>query len=360
MRKLHFNKGFLCGVFLFVSPFLMNAQKIVSDSTIITIDTSSTSPDSSLTIFQKLVKDSITQLTLTADFDFLIKNKKLNDEHAAKLTLQTAGEPIMTLDIKIKPRGVYRRSFCDTPPLRLNFDKKDLDSLGLYSDFDKLKLVTHCMDSESAEQVLLREYWAYKLYNQITPNSFKVHLVKITYINVNDPSEQTEHLAFLIENNKEMAQRIGGKIVEKWGLTPSKLDANTHQNAMMFNYMIGNLDWHIERNRNIKLVKKPNQAGVLVIPYDFDMSALVFPSYARLNPDYNQAHFTDRYCVGRFSSKEVLSETIYKIQTLQPTILNLFKNCPYLNEHSKYAMTNYLKSFYKPLKKEKKWAKLFL
>lgn len=346
MSKLHSIKGFLLGIVVLVSPFLINAQ--------------TTPVDSNLTIFQKLVKDTIIQLTLTADFDFLFENKKLNDEYAAKLTMTATDETTTDLDIKIKPRGVYRRRFCDTPPLRLNFDKEDLKKLGLNGDFDKLKLVTHCMENESAEQVLLREYWAYKMYNSLTPNSFKVHLIKITYININDPSEQTEHLAFLIENNKEMAHRIGGEIVDKWGLTPSKLVASTHQNAMIFNYMIGNLDWHVERNRNVKLVQFPDNQGIAVIPYDFDMSAFVFPSYATLNPDYKQIRFTDRYCVGRFETKDALSKTIQKIQTLKPTFLSLFKDCPHLTDSSKFAMTNYLESFYKPLKKERKWAKTFL
>lgn len=353
MSKLSFIKGFLWGITAFVSLFLVHAQAFA-------LNISKTIPDSNLTIFQKLVNDNITQLTLTADFDFLIQNKKLNDEHTAKLTLSTEDDSITTLNIKIRPRGVYRRRFCDSPPLRLNFDKQDLDSLGLNADFDKLKLVTHCMDNESAEQVLLREYWTYKLYNNLTPNSFKVHLIKIKYVNINDPSEQTEHLAFLIENNNEMAQRIGGKIVERYGMTPSKLMTSTHQNAMMFNYMIGNLDWHIERNRNVKLVEVPHEKGLVVVPYDFDMSAFVFPSYARLNPDYKQVRFTDRYCVGRFSSKVALTETIQKIQTLQPAILSAFKECPHLNDDSKYSMAKYLKSFFKPLGKERKWNNIFL
>lgn len=353
MSKLPFNKGFLWGIIVFVSPFLIHAQAFA-------LHTTKTIRDSNSTIFQKLVKDNITQLTLTADFDFLIENKKLNDEHPAKLTLKVANEPVINLAIKVKTRGVYRRRFCDSPPLRLNFDKQDLDSLGLNSAFDKLKLVTHCMDNEFAEQVLLREYWAYKLYNQLTPQSFKVHLIKITYINAKDPSKQTEHLAFLIENNKEMAQRIGGAIVDRFGMTPSKLMASTHQNAMIFNYMIGNLDWHVGRNRNVKLVEIPNKKGLVVVPYDFDMSAFVFPSYARLNPDYKQIRFTDRYCVGRFSSKAALAKTIEKVQTLQPTIMSIFKKCPHLSEDSKYSMTKYLKSFYKPLRKEKKWKNTFL
>lgn len=360
MSKLHLVKGMLWGILIFSTPFLGNAQIAMADSTLVAVDSVQTMPDTNLTIFQKLAKDSITQLTLTADFDFLLKNKKLNDEYPAFLTLKVGNDSTTSLGLKIRPRGVYRRKFCDSPPLRLNFDKKELKKLGLNSDFDKLKLVTHCMENESAEQVLLREYWAYKLYNNLTPKSFKVHLVKITYVNVNDSTEQMERLAFLIENNKEMAQRIGGEIVDKWGLTPSKLEATTHQDAMIFNYMIGNLDWHIERNRNVKLVEMPSNKGIAVVPYDFDMSAFVFPSYARLNPDYKQVRFTDRYCVGQFSSKEALAETTKKVQALQPTIFSLFEDCPYLDEESKSAMTKYLKSFYKLLKKEKKWAKIFL
>jgi len=345
MRKTKTPKGtILFGIIFFCIPFIGHANPV----------------DSNLTIFKKFVTDSIRHITIEADFDSLFNYKKLTAEQKAKLTFKNPDGTTQELGIKVKTRGVYRRMRCEIPPLRLNFNDRELDSMGLNKAFDKLKLVTHCVENENAEQVLLKEYWTYKLYNELTPNSFKVHLVKITYINTRDKANQTERFAFLIENNNEMAHRLGGELVDKFGLTPNQLDASTHQNTMLFNYMIGNLDWHIERQRNIKLVQIPNKKEITVVPYDFDMSAIVFPSYARLNPDYGQENFTERFCVGRFSSPEALAETAQKFIALKTDCLTAFTECPYLTNKSKIGMTVYMKSFYRQLNKKKKMKKTFL
>ena len=71
--------------------------------------------------------------------------------------------------------------------------------------------MTHCIDAETSQQVLMREYWAYQLYQHLTPHSFKVHLVNIIYVDT-QTEERIENLAFLIENNKEMARRLGRRV----------------------------------------------------------------------------------------------------------------------------------------------------
>ena len=157
-----------------------------------------------------------------------------------------------------------------------------------------------------------------------------------------------------------MANRIGGKLVDRWGTKPSQVKESALHNSMLFNYMIGNLDWHLARQRNIKLVELPNEEKLVIVPYDFDMSALVFPSYARLNPDFKQRKFTDRFCVGRFGSKEAIKQTIAKFEPLKSVYFKNINQCPYLDYKSKLQMKLFLKSFFQPLTKEKTWKKRFL
>jgi len=316
--------------------------------------------DTTTTIFQKIVNDSIRNITLEADFDSLFNYKKLTAEQKAKLTISCPNGVTSSYKIKVKTRGVYRRMKCEIPPLRINFNDKVLAATGLNKRYDKLKLVTHCVENEKGEQALLKEYWTYKLYNQVTPNSFNVHLVKITYINTRDTFNQIQRFAFLIENSEEMAHRLGGELVENYGMTPSKLVAADHQNVMLFNYMIGNLDWHIERKRNVKLVRLKKQKKLTVVPYDFDMSAIVFPSYARLNPDYGQTDIRQRFCVGRFASKVALEETIGKFTSIKNACVTAFMNCSYLSKSSKVGMESYLNSFYRKVKKKKKLKRTFM
>lgn len=129
LRELTTLKGtILLGIIFFCIPFIGYANPI----------------DSNLTIFKKFVNDSIFHITIEADFDSLFNYKKLIDEQKAKLTITNPNKAVHRLNIKIKTRGVYRRRYCEVPPLRLNFKDEELDSMGLSKAFDKLKLVTHC------------------------------------------------------------------------------------------------------------------------------------------------------------------------------------------------------------------------
>jgi len=314
--------------------------------------------DSTTTVFQLLQLENITTITIEANFDSLIQSRKLNEEHNAKISLPIVKDSLHELKVKIRPRGMFRRKYCEIPPLRLNFNKKDLKRLGLNGDFDKYKLVTHCINDVEGEQVLLREYWTYRMYNEITPKSFQVHLIKIKYINTNAPDNSEERIGFLIENNDELADRLGGESVEPYGLKPVDVNRTTHQNITVFNYMIGNLDWKLAHKKNLKFFQHPEE-GMLVVPYDFDMSAMVWPSYARLNPDYEQEKFEDRFCLGKFESKESLNQTLETFRLVKERCKEHIKSCEFLNSISKRAMLSYLSSFYYVLDKEKRIKKAF-
>ena len=198
----------------------------------------------SKSIFQYIIAEEIEQLTISADFDSLFTDKKFIGEIDAFLLLHSKAGKVDTMPVKIGPRGVFRRKYCDMPPLRINFNKKQLKEKKLQADFDKLKLVTHCMEEHTSDQVVLKEFWTYKLYNQITPYSFKPHLLKVRYINSSNSEETDTRWSFLIENNKEMAQRLGGELIDSFGLQPAGVHSDTYHQMVMFNYMIGNLDWN--------------------------------------------------------------------------------------------------------------------
>jgi len=232
--------------------------------------------------------------------------------------------------------------------------------MGLYPGCDKLKLVTHCNDTEDSDQVLMKEFWSYRLYNQITPQSFKVFPLRITYVNENQPDDRIERYGFIIENNEEMALRQKGEIVERFGTTPDKLDRQSYHNTLMFQYMIGNVDWNILFNRNIKFVQTKKDSQLIVVPYDFDYSGLVKAPHARLNPDLNQKKLEDRFCLGHFSSQEELMQTVRDFKTQQGMGFQCFKDCRILDRSFKKKMDKYLKSFYAILEDEKKLRKIFL
>ncbi len=312
-----------------------------------------TLPDfhSSTTIFQKIKRDSFFEVVLETNFDSLIKNKKVSSKkYPGTILFKNMQGEKFKMKVKIEPRGRSRRKVCSMPPLKIDFPKKALEALGLFPGCDKLKLVTNCNDTEFSDQVLMKEFWIYNLYNHITPESYKVFSVKITYVNENDPTDRIERFAFFIENNDELAMRLNGETVSQFGTQPSWITPKSYQNTLLFNYMVGNLDWDILVGRNVKFIKTKDTDKITLVPYDFDYAGLVKAPHARLNPDFNQKNIEERFAKGKFPNKDALDKTVKEFMSHKDDGFQCYKNCPILNKKVKKKMNRYLGSFYQILK----------
>lgn len=323
-------------------------------------DLNATSTTAGNTIFQHLSQEDYSEMTLELNFDELFEQLKSDEEHKAQLIMKSNAAGVTALEVKIKPRGVFRRYNCDIPPLRFNFSKKELEALGLNAEYDKLKLVAPCFDDPESEQQLLKEYWGYKFYNAITPASFQVHLVKITYVNKGAEKFQKEQWAFFIEGKDELAHRLGGTVVDQYGTLSTELEPTSYQQTMLFNYMIGNEDWDLEANRNITLVQLAADTPLILIPYDFDYSVFVSPSYLKGSKSIDQQGIYERVLIGQFEDLEALSKTAETFQLVEGLILASFEECPLLQQDHKASMRKYLQDFFSLLDNEKKLARQLL
>lgn len=313
------------------------------------------------TIFQKIKRDSFFEVVLETNFDSLIKNKKVsNKKYPGTILFKNKGGEKFKMKVKIQPRGRSRRKVCSMPPLKIDFPKKALEELGLFPGCDKLKLVTNCNDTEDSDQVLMKEFWIYNLYNHITPESYKVFSVKITYVNSNDPTDRIERFAFFIENNDELAMRLNGETISQFGTQPSWITPRSYHNTLLFNYMVGNLDWDILVGRNVKFIKTATSDKIILVPYDFDYAGLVKAPHARLNPDFNQRHIEQRFAKGKFTDKAALDKTVKEFMSHKDDGFQCYKNCQILNKKVKKKMNRYLGSFYQILKDKPSLYKAFL
>ena len=165
-----------------IGPLLTNAQTPSQDSLPgLSLSESSSSDSLYKSIFCFFQQDSLPKLTIEADFRTLIRKKFSDNYQPATLAFSVNGLDYKE-QIELRLRGKSRRRICIFPPLKLKFPETLLDSLGLDSHFNTLKLVTHCQNSVINEHMILREYLAYRLYNQLTDKSFRVQLVEITYV----------------------------------------------------------------------------------------------------------------------------------------------------------------------------------
>lgn len=303
-------------------------------------------PHSGQSIFDVINQQDIVEMTLTAEIDSLIETRKTKDYRVADLSFKDGAGIHHNYQIKVRPRGKFRRRVCDFPPLKIKFSKEQLEAAGL-SKHNDLKLVTHCMEDESFnENLLLREYLTYKLYNELSPNSFRTQLVKITYQDVNDKRKKQVRFGFLIEDVDELADRMGGRECDDcFGLAKEQINSSQENVVALFQYMIGNVDWNLDMHRNIKFIRQEDGFHIAV-PYDFDYSVLVGAPYLRPNTDLQQTMAMERIFLGNTQESEKLKGTISYFKTKRKALLDIIRNFHYLNKQERFEIELYIESFF--------------
>jgi hypothetical protein len=204
--------------------------------------------------------------------------------------------------IQLSPRGITRlkRETCQFPPLRVRFQAPPA-APSVFAGQRQLKLVTHCRPPASFQQHVLLEYAAYRLYNVLTPASFRARLATVDYVNDGN-RPVTTRLAFFIEEIEDVAARNGMRRAVTGDRVPTaQLSATDAARIALFQYMIGNQDWSARAGppgegccHNSRLIA-PGPGGSLVpVPYDFDFSGLVDAPYA-IAPDGTSSVRERRY-----------------------------------------------------------------
>ncbi|MFN7117693.1 MAG: hypothetical protein ACK4TA_12905 [Saprospiraceae bacterium] len=293
-------------------------------------------------LFTQLSQDKPLELTLEmeADWQHLIDNKLSEMVLPVTVSWQEAGN-LQQVKAEVSTRGHARRNICTFPPLRLRFTEENLDALELNSDYKSLKLVTHCINVD--EDLVLREYLAYKMLNILTDHSLRVQLAKINY----KCSKSTiQSYAFLIENNEEMAERLGGVLMEADLNGQATLDATQYRLMAVFQYMIGNTDWSITKQHNIKLVHFVEQKMLLPVPYDFDYSGMVNAAYAIPSPKLPIKSVRERYFQWRGKDAAELQATLALFQEKKQALYDLVMGFELLAMESRLDIMNYLDAFY--------------
>ncbi len=301
------------------------------------------------TIFETLMKDGTLDITIETDLGELINNRRRDDYQPATLTYTNQENVLVRHQIEIGPRGKFRRRICDFPPVKIKFSKKALIAAGL-KKHNNLDLTTHCLEDRDAGHFnVFREYLAYKLYNELSPASFRVQLVRVTYVDTKGVVKKMKRYGFLTEDDEELAERLDGKLCECLNVDTDRMNSEAEITASVFNYMIGNEDWSLSMVRNLKMVESADASKVTPVPYDFDFSGLVSASYAVPSAELGQRHIKDRDYLGPEADpaalRQVLARYVEKKAALYK-IINDFKLLPI--EH-RQDMRVYLDSFYKTI-----------
>jgi len=289
-------------------------------------------------------------MELSADFAELEAQKEDDRYRPAVLTLFLDAERLVRMNVRIRPRGYSRLKACAIPPVKIDFSHKGTD-LDAIRALDELKVVTLCRLGKDQEEFLLTEYFVYRLYHLFTPVSFGVRRVAMTYRDTGSGKVYYEGPAFLIEDVDELAERLQGEEYHPEGRPVAGLDSLQTGIMSVFQFMIGNLDWNIEREHNIKLIQAPPESQpkrLLPVPYDFDLSGLVDAVYSDTppDPDLPEMPFQRIYC-GPCYSSDLLGKILSMFRQQEEKALQLIRSKELLRLEKRREIESLLASFYR-------------
>jgi hypothetical protein len=290
------------------------------------------------------------QLTIKAPIQYLMRNRDAQAPVSGVL-IDPNGQ---ALPINLQLRGITRRTseICDFAPLRVDFTAPP-PAASVFAGQKKLKLVTHCRNSPSFQQNLLLEYAAYRLYNILTPHSFRVRLANINYQG-DDGRTIAQRAGFFIEDLTDVAKRNGSTETHAPPrIELAELNAADAARYAMFQHMIANHDWSMRAGpvsdeccHNAKLIGPRGSGTVIPIPYDFDYSGFVDPPYA-VPPD--QLKITDvkqRFYRGYCAHNGYALAAAQQMRAAQPQLLAALAAIPGLEPRSAQRAANYLGGFF--------------
>jgi hypothetical protein len=195
------------------------------------------------------------------------------------LRFQNEGGIWDSLEVSLRARGNSRRTKCQFPPIRVKIKKKDSKNT-IFSDDKALKLVIPCQYSYAYNDLIMKEYVCYKLYESITPYHFKTRLVNLTLTDIKNRKSKTYNLkAFIIEDDDKVAQRFNAKVSNAKMVMPNSINDTVALQQDFFAFMIGNTDWSNTTKHNVKILEQKGGKNIPV-PYDFDLSGFVSAPYA--------------------------------------------------------------------------------
>ncbi len=287
------------------------------------------------------------EMTLSFDIRALVKGKQKPEYLDAILTVKESDTDSITQDIKVKARGFFRCNFCSFPPIMMKFKNKSSDEIQVSGK--TLKLVTHCHRTAAFEKYVLKEYLAYKLYNNLEADySFRTRLVRIHYVDVYRPKNSYTAYGIILENETMLAARNNAVVIKSDKFTPKDMNPTDLNRAALFNYMIGNTDWSVQMQHNIKILMsfdQPTGKGIPVM-YDFDYSGLVDTYYSIPFEELPIKKVTERYYQGVCMGDEQLKPLIEEFAALKDRMLGTIQDFPYLSKTDKKQVESYISSFY--------------
>jgi hypothetical protein len=294
--------------------------------------------------------DEPIHITIQAPLSSLSRNRSSNNVLQGTL-VDPSGQ---SLPISLNARGITRRAtdVCDFPPLRVRFTRGP-PATSLFAGQTKLKLVTHCRNASAFQQYVLLEYAAYRMYNLLTPHSFRVRLANIDYRDENG-RPIVSRVGYFLEDLGDVARRNGTSETHAPERIPAAdLAPQDAARYALFQHMLANHDWSMRAGpagsdccHNAELIGPLGPGTAIVIPYDFDFSGFVNAPYATPPDALHIASVRQRvyrgYCM---HNNEVLAAA-RQMRDARPQLIAAITSTPGLDQRTQERAVSFLDGFF--------------
>lgn len=285
----------------------------------------------------------------------IMRYKEKDDAWPGVFRYTDANGVEIAIPIEITTRGLTRKTFCDFPPLRFDFDEEAAKGTA-FRGAGNLKLVTHCMQNPKFEQYYIKEYLSYQLYNLVTNKSYRVQGLDVDYAKDADDDKPLERFAFLIEDPDDVAKRNDLIKLDVNFIEPEELDPMETSRFMLFQYLIANLDWSVLSGRkencchNARLIGENDDAiPKFGIPYDLDSSGLVDASYATPPQGLSVRNVRQRLYRGFCIHNDAVIPALEEYRARQTDFEAVFQNEERLDKRQRSYSLKFLAGFYENL-----------
>ena len=284
-------------------------------------------------------------IILTLDIKRFYKVKREEEYQPAVLSFYTGDSTRIDMKVRLRSRGEFRKDYCVMPPVRISF-KSSGDTAK--ASIPSLKMVTHCKNTALFEKYLLKEYLVYRLYNLITDYSYRVRLLRIDYVDSRNKVKPMTRYAFIIEPDKYMEKRFNARLVEKNIYRMYQVNHDVMNRLALFQFMIGNTDWHVTLGHNIRLALFPDSLNKrpVPVPFDFDYSGLVDAFYALPHESLGIKSVRERVFMGPCIDETQFGELFAEFNEYRDLFTRMVSGFEILDHDQRRGILYYLDEFY--------------
>jgi hypothetical protein len=339
----------------------VTAMKIAS-SCLIFVLLGATSASSSAGETLLFDDDSIMKAVLTAPISqaYAQKNQDVRIYFPGLWTYIDGEGSNQRLDVSIRTRGNFRREYCRLPPLQLNFKRSQVRGTE-FAGQNKLKMVAPCKPGDNYQEKVVLEYLAYRTFEILTDYSFKTRLIRLSYVDSDQRKTPWTSLGFVIEDDSDVADRLGLQKIHVPQVEFHELDQTRTAVAELFMLLIANSDYSVLRGpededccHNVEvMVPDDADGGIIPVPYDFDMSGLVYARYALPPENLPIKTVRTRYYKGLCQPPEVISAALDHFRSKQAEVIALYATSNELEGKSKERAVKYVEEFFEILNSSK-------